>query len=252
MSARYYNSTREYSVSIIIPCRNERGNIEETIKRTPVFGVHQEFILVEGHSTDGTHEEVRRLIVAMPDKDIKLFRQIGEGKNDAVRLGFSRASGEIAMILDADLTIMPEVLPEFYAALRDRAGEFICGSRLARPMEKGAMPLLNLAGNKVSALFFSWLLHQRFTDTLCGVKAMFRDDYQRLAEACHDFKDIDPWGDFSLILGAARLNLKILEIPVHYLNRKYGVPQIKRLPHTLLLFRLCIAAAWRVKVSGMK
>ena len=149
----------------------------------PEFSSCQELIFVEGHSVDGTYEEILRVMKAYPEKDIKLFRQEGEGKGDAVRLGFTRAGGEVLVIFDADVTVGPESLPAFYAALRDHRGEFVYGSRLVLPMEKGAMPCLNLWGNRISALFFSWLLLRRFTDTLCGVKAMFRADYQRLTEA---------------------------------------------------------------------
>ena len=150
------STPREYSVSIIIPCRNEKGNIEAVVTRMPEFSSCQELIFVEGHSVDGTYEEILRVMKAYPEKDIKLFRQEGEGKGDAVRLGFTRAGGEVLVIFDADVTVGPESLPAFYAALRDHRGEFVYGSRLVLPMEKGAMPCLNLWGNRISALFFSW------------------------------------------------------------------------------------------------
>ncbi len=241
---------REYSVSIIIPCRNERGNIEAVVTRMPALSSCQELIFVEGHSGDGTYQEIERVMSAHPEKDMQLFRQEGDGKGDAVRLGFAKAKGEILIIFDADVTVIPESLPEFYAALRDQRGEFVYGSRLALPMEKGAMPRLNFLGNTLSALFFSWLLSRRFTDTLCGVKAMFRADYQRLVEAAQDIMPLDPWGDFSLILGAFQLNLRILEIPVAYKSRQYGMSQIKRFQDTLRLLRLCVSAIWVLKFRG--
>ena len=219
---------KEYSVSVVIPCRNEKGNIEALVENLPLFGAHQEIILVEGHSVDGTYEECQRVIRAYSKKDIKLYRQSGEGKNDAVRLGFYKSTGDILMILDADLTVIPDDLAGFYNALRDGKGRFINGSRLILPMEKNAMPVLNLFGNKLSSLFFSWLLGQRFTDTLCGVKVMFRHDYQGIDKARAYFGHSDPWGDFDLILGAAKLHLKITEIPVRYKSRRYGASQIKR------------------------
>ena len=213
----------------------------------PIFGVSQEFIFIEGHSVDATYKECQRVIKAHSDKDIKLFHQRGEGKNDAVRLGFKKSSGDILMILDADLTVMPEDLVLFYEALRDDRGDFINGSRLVLPMEKSAMPLLNLLGNKLSASFFSWLLGQRFTDTLCGVKVMFRHDYESISQARGYFGYLDPWGDFDLILGAAKRQLKITEIPVRYKRRRYGAPQIKRFQHTLMLLRMSFLAVWKIK-----
>jgi len=150
-----FSSKEEFSVSILVPCRNEKGNIEQAITRTPSFGAHQEFIFVEGGSKDGTFEEVERVMEKYTDKDIKLYRQPGKGKGDAVRFGFDRAEGDILMILDADLTVSPEELPKFYQALRDNKGEFINGCRLVYPMENEAMRFLNLIANKSFGIFFS-------------------------------------------------------------------------------------------------
>ncbi len=238
---------RDFSVTILVPCRNEKGNIEHAITRTPAFGQHQEFIFVEGGSKDGTYEEVERVIQAYPEKDIKLFRQKGKGKGDAVRLGFSEASGEILMILDADLTVPPEDLPKFYDAIRHNRGEFINGCRLVYPMEKQAMRFLNLIANKFFGVFFSWLLGQRFKDTLCGTKVLFKRDYESLVANRAYFGHFDPFGDFDLIFGAVKLNLKVLELPIRYKERTYGTTQIQRFRHGLLLFRMCFFAMKKIK-----
>ena len=242
-----FKSIEEYSVTILIPCRNERGNIEQAITRTPFFGNHQEFIFVEGHSKDGTYEEVQRVIQAYPDKDIKLFKQEGKGKGDAVRQGFSKASGQVLMILDADLTVEPEDMPKFYEALKDRKGEFINGCRLIYPMEDEAMRFLNLVANKFFGIFFTWLLGQRFKDTLCGTKVMFKHQYDQLAANRHYFGDFDPFGDFDLIFGAVKLNLKVIELPIRYKSRQYGTTQIQRFRHGLLLLRMCFFAMKKIK-----
>lgn len=242
-------SKKEYSVTILVPCRNERGNIEQAITRTPLFGTHQEFIFVEGHSKDGTYEEVERVIKAYPDKDIKLFKQTGKGKGDAVRLGFDKAQGEVLMILDADLTVPPEDMPKFYEAISSGKGEFINGCRLVYPMEDEAMRFLNLLANKFFGLFFSWLLGQRFKDTLCGTKVMFRHHYRELVANRHYFGDFDPFGDFDLIFGAVKLNLRILELPIRYKNRQYGTTQIQRFRHGLLLLRMCAFAMKKIKFN---
>jgi len=181
----------ELSTTIVVPCRNEKGNIEQAITRTPEFGLKQEFIFVEGGSSDGTFEEVQRIIKKYPDKDIKLFKQEGKGKGDAVRLGFSKAQEDILMILDADLTVAPEELPKFYEAIRSHQGEFINGCRLIYPMEKEAMRFLNLIANKFFGIFFSWLLGQPFKDTLCGTKVMLRNQYEELAANRSYFGDIE-------------------------------------------------------------
>ncbi|MBF0489145.1 MAG: glycosyltransferase family 2 protein [Candidatus Omnitrophica bacterium] len=242
-----FESQQEYSSTILVPCRNERGNIEAAITRTPEFGTHQEFIFVEGHSQDGTYEEVERIIKLYPNKDIKLFRQTGKGKGDAVRLGFDKAQGDILMILDADLTVPPEDMPKFYEAIRSGKGEFINGCRLVYPMEDEAMRLLNLIANKCFGLFFSWLLGQRFKDTLCGTKVMFKHQYQELVANRHYFGDFDPFGDFDLIFGAVKLNLKVIELPIRYKSRQYGTTQIQRFRHGLLLLRMCAFAMKKIK-----
>lgn len=242
-----FDVKKEYSVSILVPCRNEKGNIEQAIIRTPDFGAHQEFIFVEGHSKDGTYEEVERVMKAYPQKDIKLFKQPGKGKGDAVRFGFAKASGDVLMILDADLTVMPEDMPKFYQAIQSGKGEFINGCRLVYPMEDEAMRFLNLVANKFFGIFFTWLLGQRFKDTLCGTKVMFRTQYEELVANRHYFGDFDPFGDFDLIFGAVKLNLKVLEIPIRYKSRSYGTTQIQRFRHGLLLLRMCWFAMKKIK-----
>ena len=236
-----------YSTTVVIPCRNEKGNINAAISCLPKFGNHQELIFVDGHSTDGTQEEIKRAIAANPDKDIKLLIQDGRGKGDAVRKGFHEAMGEILMILDADLTVPPEDLPKFYRALADGKGEFINGCRLIYPMEKEAMRLLNLLGNKFFGLAFSWLLNQRIKDTLCGTKVLFQEDYQRIALNRSYFGEFDPFGDFDLIFGATKLNLKIVEVPIRYRERIYGRTNISRFRHGWLLIKMTAFAFKKLK-----
>ncbi|MBN2273932.1 MAG: glycosyltransferase [Bacteroidales bacterium] len=242
-----YKTTDDYSVSIVVPARNEKGNIENAVIRTPQFGLKQEFIFVEGNSSDQTYEEMLRVTAAYPEKDIKVFRQSGRGKGNAVREGFEKATGDILMILDADLTTPPEDMPKFYNALASGKGEFINGCRLVYPMEKQAMRFLNLLGNKFFSWFFSYLLGQRLKDTLCGTKVMFRKDYEHIVKNRHYFGDFDPFGDFDLLFGAARLNLKIIEVIVRYRDREYGSTQISRFSHGWLLIKMSLFAAAKIK-----
>ncbi|NYZ17542.1 glycosyltransferase [Azospirillum sp. RWY-5-1] len=232
------------SVTVLVPCRNERGNIENAIRRLPPFAADMEVIFVEGHSRDGTFEECLRVRDAYPDRDIKVLRQPGKGKGDAVRCGFAAARGDILMILDADLTVPPEALPKFHRAIASGLGEFINGTRLVYPMEDRAMRFLNHIANRAFARIFSFLLNQRFTDTLCGTKVLWRRDYERIVANRHYFGDFDPFGDFDLIFGAAKLNLKITEVPVRYADRTYGTTQISRFRHGVLLARM-VVFAWK-------
>ena len=232
------------SCTVLIPARNERGNIENAVRRLPRFASDMEVIFVEGHSSDGTYEECLRVQGAYPDLDIKVLRQDGKGKGDAVRKGFSAARGDVLMILDADLTMPPEALPKFYRAIASGAGEFINGSRLVYPMADRAMRFLNWVANRSFAQAFSFLLNQRFTDTLCGTKVLWRRDYEKIVENRGYFGEFDPFGDFDLIFGAARLNLKIVEVPIRYADRSYGETQISRFQHGWLLIRMLLFA-WR-------
>lgn len=235
------------SVSIIVPARNERGNIENAVKRTPAFGASQEFIFIEGNSSDNTYEEMERVKAAYPEKNIKLMRQTGKGKGNAVREAFDAATGDILMILDADLTVSPEELPKFYEALCRNKGEFINGCRLVYPMDKNAMRFLNLLGNKFFGWFFSYLLSQPLKDTLCGTKVLFRKDYETIKANRAYFGDFDPFGDFDLLFGAAKQNLKITEVIIRYKDREYGSTQISRFKHGILLFRMSFFAARKIK-----
>ena len=238
------------SCSVIVPARNERENVQKALDGIPLMGSFTEVIFVEGHSTDGTLEEIERVFENYRgDLRLKLFVQEGSGKGDAVRRGFHEANGDILMILDADLTVAPEELPKFFNALIDNHGEFINGSRLVYPMEKEAMRFLNLFANKFFSLMFTWLLDQRLKDTLCGTKALFKRDYVKIEANRSFFGDFDPFGDFDLLFGAAKLNLKIAEIPIRYHERKYGRSNISRLRHGWLLLRMCIVAARHLKFS---
>lgn len=232
------------SATVLIPCRNERGNIENAIRRLPRFAPDIEVLFCEGHSRDGTYEECERVRDAYPDWDIKVLRQPGKGKGDAVRTGFQAARGDILIILDADLTVPPETLGKFYQAMVSGKGEFVNGTRLVYPMAAEAMRFLNFLANRAFARLFSYLLNQRFTDTLCGTKVLWRADYQQIVANRHYFGDFDPFGDFDLIFGAAKLNLKIVEIPVRYADRSYGETQISRFTHGWLLARM-VVFAWK-------
>jgi glycosyltransferase involved in cell wall biosynthesis len=237
-----------YSVSIVIPARNESGNIENAILRMPDFAKHHEIIFVEGNSTDDTWETIQKIKAKYDHThDIKITQQSGKGKGDAVRKGFGMATGDILMILDADLTMPPEELPKFYNAIAGYKGDFINGSRLVYAMDEKAMRFLNRLGNKFFSQAFTWLLEQKFRDTLCGTKVLFRKDYERLIINRKFFGDFDPFGDFDLLFGAYKLNLKIVEIPIRYKDRTYGDTNISRFKHGFMLLQMCIFAMRKCK-----
>ncbi len=236
-------SSAHPSVSVIIPARNEKGNMRAALERMPKFPGALEVIFVEGHSKDGTWEEIQSLQKESWPFAVTSFQQTGKGKGDAVRLGFQRATNDLLMILDADLTVMPEDLPRFYRILAERRAEYVQGTRLVYPMEDQAMRPLNWLGNKTFSTILSFLLGQYVSDTLCGTKCLWRHAYEELARQRVYFGDFDPFGDFDLIFGVSRMSLKIAEIPVHYRNRVYGETQIHRFRDGMLLFKMCWFAA---------
>ncbi|MFH1727654.1 MAG: bifunctional class I SAM-dependent methyltransferase/glycosyltransferase family 2 protein [Pseudomonadota bacterium] len=258
------NAENKYSCSVVVPCRNEMGNIEDAVNRIPKMGKHTEIIFVDGASTDGTVEKIEEMIEKFSQtKDIRLIHQVPRkgrhakkedvlaelnrdpdkmlslGKADATRKGFDAATGDVLMILDADLTVPPEDLPKFFTAIVESHGEFINGTRLVYQMEKEAMRLFNILGNKFFSMMFTWILEQSIKDTLCGTKVLTKKNYLKIKENRAYFGDFDPFGDFELLLGAAKLNLKIVEIPIRYQSRTYGNIKIERFKHGLLLLKMC-------------
>jgi SAM-dependent methyltransferase len=239
---------RKYSASILIPCRNERGNIENAVLRMPRFGSAQEILFVEGNSSDGTFEECERVRDAYKGEwDITVLKQDGKGKGDAVRKGFAAAKNDVLMILDADLTMPPEALPKYHAVIESGKAEFVNGTRLVYPMENEAMRPLNFIANRCFAYLFSYLVNTRLTDTLCGTKVLLRRDYEVLARERGYFGNFDPFGDFDLIFGAAKMNLKIIETPIHYKARTFGETQISRFRDGWLLLKMVWFAYRKLK-----
>jgi SAM-dependent methyltransferase len=239
--------TGPLTVSVVIPARNEAGNIEAAVRRTPNMGGGTELIFVEGNSKDNTWDEIQRVAREFPERRIKTLKQTGRGKGDAVRVGFAAAEGDLFIILDADLTVPPEEMVKFYDAVASGRAEFANGSRLVYPMEKAAMRFLNMCANKTFGILFTWILGQPLKDTLCGTKVLRRADWERIVENRAYFGNFDPFGDFDMLFGAARLNMKIVDVPVRYRDRTYGSTNIHRWSHGWLLLRMVVFAARKLK-----
>ncbi|MFI5309927.1 MAG: glycosyltransferase [Gemmatimonadales bacterium] len=235
------------AVSVVVPARNEAGNIADILRRIPDMGAGTEIVFVEGGSVDDTWAVIAREVEAQPRRRCKVVKQQGRGKGDAVRAGFREATGDIFMILDADISVAPEDLARFYGALVSGRGEMINGVRLVYPMDGRAMQFLNLVANKTFGMIFSWLLGQPVRETLCGTKVLWRRHYERIAANRAHFGEFDPFGDFDLLFGAARLSLRIVDLPVRYQERVYGSTNIQRWRHGVLLLRMVFLAARRLK-----
>ena len=244
-------SSDQPSVSVVIPTRNEKGNIEAAFTRTPKMGKWTELVFVDGNSSDGTVEEINRCTEEYGSQWHRtlLLHQSGVGKGQAVRQAFAECQGDILMILDSDLTMPPEELPKYYEAIVSGKGEFINGCRLVYPMEKKAMRFLNMIANYIFARLFTWLLDQNIKDTLCGTKVLRRNDYEQIAANRSYFGDFDPFGDFDLLFGAAKLNHKIVDMPIRYRDRSYGEIKISRWTHGWLLLKMSAIAFCKLKLS---
>jgi hypothetical protein len=243
------------SFSIVIPARNERGNIENALRRMPDFGAPTEVIFVEGHSSDGTWEEIQRVTSLWNGRAglrVRALQQVGKGKADAVRIGFSNATGEVLTILDADLTMPPEKLTRFYDAYCNGVADFVNGTRLVYPMEGEAMRYLNRLGNVFFAKLLSFVLDVRLGDSLCGTKLVSRRDYERFVRWRSDFGDFDPFGDFELLFPAAVLGTGIIDIPVYYRARTYGTTNIRRFRDGAILFRMSMTGLLRIKFGSLR
>lgn len=238
----------DYSVSVIVPCKNEKGNIENAVRRIPAMGKHTEIIFCDDKSEDGTAAEVLRVIQCYPDKDIKLFYGPGICKATNVWTGFEKAQGDILMILDADLTVIPEELPYFFKAIVEGKGEFINGSRLVYPLQGNAMKFFNVVGNKLFSLLFSYIMGQKIKDTLCGTKVLWREDYFRIKKYIGQWGIKDLWGDYDLLFGATKLSLKVIDLPVHYFDRTYGQTKMTNVvSNGLRMLKISLAALRRLR-----
>jgi SAM-dependent methyltransferase len=240
----------DLTVSVIVPCKDEKGNIEDAAQRIPQLGCRTEIIFCDDQSTDGTAEEVLRIQVLYPDKDIRLERGPGVCKSRNVWTGFDAATGDILMILDADLTTIPEELPYFLDVIASGQAEFVNGSRLVYPVPKGAMTTVNMLGNKFFSVMFSYLLSQHVKDTLCGTKVLWREDWKRIKPMVGSWGIEDRWGDYELLFGAAKLSLKILDLPVHYQERVYGSTKMTKVfRNGLVMLKMCWHGFFKLKLG---
>lgn len=237
-------------VSVIVPARDEAGNIPAIFERTPQMGKGTELVFVEGGSSDGTYEAIEKAMKTQKSHAmVKLMRQTGKGKGDAVRLGFENASGSLLMILDADLTVGPEDLPLFYSAWLNGKADFINGVRMVYPMEGQAMPFVNMLGNKFFSLAFTYLLGQPVKDTACGTKVLTKKHYEPILANRANFGNFDKFGDWDLLFGASKFNLKIIDVPIRYRDRMYGTTKMQKWRIGYLLSCMVIVGLKKLKFT---
>ncbi len=243
-------AVEDLAVSVVVPCKNEKGNVEDAVRRIPLLAGRTEIIFCDDQSTDGTAEEVRRMQLCYPEKDIRLEHGPGVCKSRNVWTGFDAAKGDVLLILDADLTTIPEELPYFIEVIVSGQAEFVNGSRLVYPVPKGAMNGANMLGNKFFSVAFTYLLGQRVKDTLCGTKVLWKSDWERIKPMLGSWGTEDRWGDYELLFGAAKLNLKILDLPIHYQERIYGSTKMTKVfRNGLVMLRMCWHGFLKLKLG---
>jgi glycosyltransferase involved in cell wall biosynthesis len=242
----------DFKISVIIPCKDERGNVRSAVERMPELGRETEIIFCDDKSTDGTADEVLLLQAEYPNKLIRLVEGPAISKSRNVWTGFAAATGDILLILDADLTVMPEELPLFVEALVSGKGDFINGSRLVYPMQGQAMKFTNMLGNRGFAMLFSYLIGSPVRDTLCGTKVLWRRHWTQIQQMIDTWGAEDRWGDYELLFGATKLNLRIIDLPVHYQERMYGTTKMTRVfKNGLIMLRFCWAAFLKLKLPQL-
>lgn len=236
--------------SVIVPCKNEKGNIESLVRRIPALADETEIVLVDDRSSDGTGEEMRRCQKTWPDKKITVIEGPGISKGEAVRMGIEGAAGRLIAIFDADLAVLPEELPKCILPLLEGTADFVNTVRFVYPQQDGAMRWLNIAGNRGFSLLFTFLIRQRVSDTLCGTKVFWKEDYRNISGLKDYWLWRDRWGDFEQLLGASKLGLKIVEVPIHYAERTYGETKMKnRFQNGLHMLKLCLGGFIRLRLQ---
>jgi len=230
-SIKHFTQKNTYSpsLSIIVPAKNEAGTIRKIVDELPDVGSMTEIIFIESDSSDNTLEEIKKVVAEYKGPKQLQFTSLDRpGKAEAVVKGFDMARGDICIIYDADMTVSSDEIKKIYEAAKTDSDIFINCSRFVYPMEKGAMRGFNYLGNKIFALIIGTLVGQKMTDTLCGTKVIYRNNFDKIKQSGLIEKLGDPFGDFTLILGAKKLGLKIIEIPVTYKKRICGITNISR------------------------
>ncbi len=224
-----FNEEKKYSKSIIIPAKNEEKNLKPLLNQIPELEEDHEIILAIGDSEDKTYEVAKEIKEARCwPFEVKVIKQTGKGKANAVWEAVEEASKEVIIILDADISVNPETIVQFNSVIDTGKASFVNGTRLIYGMESGAMRIVNNLGNRIFQYIVSIIIGQKITDSLCGTKVFFRKDFNKIKLWKELVQMKDPFGDFDMIFTAGYFGLKILEIPVRYQARVYGVTQIKR------------------------
>lgn len=231
------------AITIVIPARNEAGN--ESLLRDALTQIQNripqaEVVLVEGNSTDDTYPRLKAIEADFAGRlDLRVMKQTGKGKKNAVVCGFENCRGQLLAIIDCDFTVD---INDSISAIQHAAKRQCCMINCARtiyPIERDAMRWSNYIGNRLFALVVSYLSGQDISDALCGTKIFTRALYELLIADGTWLSPRDPFGDFTLIFGASNQNYRILNYPVRYYARRSGAPNISRWVDGLKLLRVC-------------
>ncbi len=220
----YFSMNFDSNTSIIIPCKNESGNLISLVESIAlILKANDEIIIVEGNSTDSTFFEAKSLESRFP-KQVRALKQSKKGKFNAVLTGVSYSKCSTIMIWDADATVNFQQNYEVYSHITSN-NVLISGDRLHGVRDKGSMQIANLCGNWFFAILWTGILKQSPVDLLCGTKKFPR---LLLEKTPKWLIDLDPFGDFTIFSMAKKEKMSIISIPVHYHARSYGKTNISR------------------------
>jgi glycosyltransferase involved in cell wall biosynthesis len=204
-------------VSVVIPALNEADNLPHVLPRIPRW-VH-EVLVVDGNSTDGTADIATSLL-----PQVRIVRQSGKGKGDALRAGFASATGDVIVMLDADGSMSPQEIPLYVGALLAGA-DMAKGSRFVQGGGTRDMPFYRRWGNQAFILMVNLLFGGRYSDLCYGYSAFWRDLVPGLGLECDGFEV-----ETVLNIRALRANWRVWEVPSFEAPRVHGTGRLRTIP----------------------
>ncbi len=240
---------KDLKISFIIPCKNEQDNIKVFEQKINENTEPDEYLFGDDNSSDKTSDEIDKLIEKLSDKKIIKYNGPGICKSENVYKGIDLSSGDIIVIYDADHTVSFEDIKFSVSIMKKTNVDFINCTRMIYPQKDGAMKFANFIGNTIFASLFSLLFKKKITDTLCGTKIFYKKDWEKIKENTSQWGMKDLWGDFDLLIGAYKNNLKITEVPVTYYERRENETKMTSLiSNTLRMFFIVIYSYYKLRL----
>jgi glycosyltransferase involved in cell wall biosynthesis len=224
---------------VLVPCRNEKGNILKLHLELSTLKNVDEIIFVEGGSHDKTYEEIESLLKRCPNSRIRLIKQMGHGKFNAVLSGYHASNADFFVIWDGDNTIPCSDQQKMIDLFLERSQEpvFVTANRITVHREDNAFRFINLIGNFLFSFLVLLVFRVKIPDVLSGTK-IFHRNLLHEDITCNRALEADPFGDLYLLSRASKVGCEILSIPCKYKERTYGISNIGRWSGGLAMLKL--------------